>query len=509
MLPLWLQVPFLASFLVALYVLRPRRIPQGLRLPPGPPKRIFVGNAWDMPKEREWETFGKWAKEYGEIVYLKIVNTDVIVVNSRRMVYELFDKRSAIYSDRPNFSMLNDVMGFGWALPFQRYGERWRRHRRAMQQKFHGGVVDKFKPSQAKHSRDLLRRLLLTPEEYVEHLRHVTGSIIMEVTYGIHVQPKEDPYIMAAEEALQGLGEAGAPGAFWVEIFPWMKYIPHWVPGATFKQKGRMWAKNISDMKELPFSDAKNAILQGKADFSFVTSHLEDLTNEKDVPPDQVDVIKNTAGTVFGGGADTTVNTMLTFMLAMARFPNAQRKAQEELDRVLGGVRLVEFEDQSELPYIAAVCKELLRWHPLLPQGAAHAALKEDVVGEYFIPKGTIVLGNTWALLHNEDDFGPDTDKFIPERFLNSVIRDPSVTGAFGYGRRICPGRHMAENSLFIQIASILQVFDVSGPRDSTGKELPLEYEFKTGIFSFPVNFKCCIIPRSQAARELILQDAA
>ena len=80
----------------------------------------------------------------------------------------------------------------------------------------------------------------------------------------------------------------------------------------------------------------------------------------------------------------------------MARFPEVQRKAQEELDRVLGGVRLVEFEDQPELPYISAVCKELLRWHPLLPQSFAHATVKEDTVGEYFIPKGTVVLGNTW-----------------------------------------------------------------------------------------------------------------
>ncbi|KIJ31422.1 hypothetical protein M422DRAFT_128389, partial [Sphaerobolus stellatus SS14] len=70
--------------------------------PPGPPPKLLVGNALDMPKEREWETFGKWATEYGDIVYVKILSMDMIIVNSRKMVYELFEKRSSIYSDRPD-----------------------------------------------------------------------------------------------------------------------------------------------------------------------------------------------------------------------------------------------------------------------------------------------------------------------------------------------------------------------------------------------------------------------
>ncbi|KIJ46265.1 hypothetical protein M422DRAFT_165543 [Sphaerobolus stellatus SS14] len=401
-------------------------------------------------------------------------------------------------------------MGWDWALPVQRYGEWWRRHRRAMHEEFHVGVVDAFRPSQLKHTRELLRRVLSTPEDYAEHLRHAAGAVIMEVTYGIHVKEEDDPYLMAAEVSLKAFGEAGVPGTFLVDIFPWMKYIPHWVPGAVFKQKGREWAKSISDMKELPFQTTKTAMLHGAADNCFVASHLEDLQKLKEAPQDQEDVIKNAAGNVFAGGSDTTVNTMVTFILAMALFPEVQRKAQAELDHLLGEVRLVEFEDQLELPYISAICKEVLRWHPLAPQ-SLHATSEDDIIGEYFIPKGTIVIGNSWELLHDEADFGPDTDKFIPERFFNPAARDPALTGAFGYGRRICPGRHMAENTLFIQIASMLQVFEIYGPRDATGKERPLEYTFSSGILSyvFPVNFQCSILPRSQSARELILQIAA
>ncbi|KIJ48876.1 hypothetical protein M422DRAFT_161957, partial [Sphaerobolus stellatus SS14] len=122
-------------------------------LPPGPPQRLFMGNTLDMPKERQWETFAKGAQQYGEIVYLRLVNTDMIIVNSRQMTYELFDKRSSIYSDRPDFPMVKDVMGWDWGLPFQRYGLWWRAHRRTLHAKFHVNAVDAFKPSQLKHTR--------------------------------------------------------------------------------------------------------------------------------------------------------------------------------------------------------------------------------------------------------------------------------------------------------------------------------------------------------------------
>ncbi|KIJ39732.1 hypothetical protein M422DRAFT_174720, partial [Sphaerobolus stellatus SS14] len=163
------------------------------------------------------------------------------------------------------------------------------------------------------------------------------------------------------------------------------------------------------------------------------------------------------------------------------------KKVQEELDAVLGGVRLPEFEDMATLPYTVAAYKETMRWHPLLPLGVAHAATQDDVIDGYFIPRGAIVFGNSWVLLREEADFGPDTDKFDPGRFMEPGRRDPRQTGAFGYGRRMCPGRYMAENSLFIAVASILQNFDITPPRDSSGKEVMPEYEWTSGLFSYVI----------------------
>jgi cytochrome P450 len=82
----------------------------------------------------------------------------------------------------------------------------------------------------------------------------------------------------------------------------------------------------------------------------------------------------------------------------MLLFPEAQQKAQEELDRVVGLDRLPEYEDRENLPYINALCKEVLRWHPAIPLGIPHCVTQDDVYGNYFIPAGSIVIGNTWSL---------------------------------------------------------------------------------------------------------------
>lgn len=93
---------------------------------------------------------------------------------------------------------------------------------------------------------------------------------------------------------------------------------------------------------------------------------------------------------------------MLTFFLMMTLHPDVQQRAQHELDRVVGLQRLPQFSDRNSLPYISAVIKECLRLHPVGPLGLPHRATREDIYkDQYFIPKGSIVIGNSWYVLFN------------------------------------------------------------------------------------------------------------
>lgn len=84
------------------------------------------------------------------------------------------------------------------------------------------------------------------------------------------------------------------------------------------------------------------------------------------------------------------------FFLAMTKFPEAQKKAQEEIDRVVGSDRLPTVSDRDNLPYLEALIKEVLRWHTIAPMGLLHMSSEEASYSGYRIPKGSLVLCNIW-----------------------------------------------------------------------------------------------------------------
>ena len=130
---------------------------------------------------------------------------------------------------------------------------------------------------------------------------------------------------------------------------------------------------------------------------------------------------------------------MQAFFLAMVLNPEVMRKAQEELDRVVGKGRLPEFSDRGDLPYIDAVVKELLRWNPPIPLGSPRRVTQDDVYRGYFIPAGATVIENIWAIFRDPELY-PDPEAFNPDRFFKDGEIDPSVSDpidtVFGAARR-------------------------------------------------------------------------
>lgn len=128
---------------------------------------------------------------------------------------------------------------------------------------------------------------------------------------------------------------------------------------------------------------------QNKAKPSFLSQAIENAD------PEMEKLNKITAASMYLGGADTTVSSLQTFFLAMMLFPDVQKKAQEELDRVVSG-RLPTSADRDNLPYIRALVTETHRWHPVGPMAIPHAATKEDSINGYRIPKGALLIPNNW-----------------------------------------------------------------------------------------------------------------
>ncbi|KAK6988169.1 cytochrome P450 [Favolaschia claudopus] len=474
-----------------------RRGRHRLPLPPGPRKLPIVGNLFDIPSTFQWKAYAKWAKEFdSDIIHLNVCGTSIIVLSSLEATDMLLEKR--IYSDRPRFPMLNELMGWDWNIaskrklkltPFTHYCIARRTQRRLLQETLNSKKIQQYEEVELAGARKLLERLLHSPERWEEHVRHMAGELIMAVTYGIQVLPSQDPYIATAHEAVRSLSTASLPGRFLVDTFPILKYIPRWMPGAEFKRQAEKWTKVARDMIELPFAETKRQMECGTAPPSVCANSLDALLDPTQEPLYyNENQIKHVAGALFVGGADTTVYAISNFILAMIWYPEVQKKAQAEIDEVIGRRGLPEFADRKETPYVMAVVLEVLRWKTVGPLALPRSVTEDDQYRGYRIPAGSVVLGNAWAILHDERLY-PDPYTFNPERFLLNGKLDPEVRSpdmVFGFGRRRCPGKPLALSSVWITIVSMLAAYDIGKAVDeNNGGVIEPTYENTPGSITF------------------------
>jgi len=457
-----------------------------------------------MPTRHEWSAYAQWSRQYNsDLIHLKLPLSNLIVINTLKAASDLLDKRSAIYSDRPRLPMMNELMGWDGFLVLS-YGPLWRASRRMFHQYFRENTRESYRPHESKAAHEMLYRLAHNPEDYADHVRLMSGALILNITYGLDIQSAGDPYIRMAEESALALATAGRPSTFLVNTLPFLKHVPDWFPGAGFKAIAKEVQKINMVAIGAPFQFVKDAMANGVDNHSVTSQALQECQGNEEMEY----LAREVSGMAYYGGADTTVHTLLTFFLAMVLHPDVVRKAHEELDRVVGQDRLPTFSDRPSLPYICAIVNETLRWHPLLPLGFPHKLMEDDIYEGMFLPAGSMVMANSWSILHDPAIY-KDPEPFNPDRFLKDGELDPDVMSpglvAFGFGRRICPGRFVALDSLFLNMACVLASFDIGKAIDEKGNSITPVKDFASGtILSGPLPFKCSIKPRSQLALSLV-----
>ncbi|KAF8682651.1 cytochrome P450 [Rhizoctonia solani] len=380
------------------------------------------------------------------------------------MAEDLLTKRSSIYSDRPQF---HSTMGtsdrlLGWAnnTAVISYGERWRTQRRMTHELLHKRASEELSPLIVKNSRLALQRLLEEPDpvygyeatssndtlfetvscavdgfsrsiiasnfyvnlipwmQYIpawfpgaqwkrkalvwrwqtEQMLHVPYNWTREKMGTGSAPPSMLRHILskrASEElsplivknsrlALQRLLEE--PDHFYVNLIPWMQYIPAWFPGAQWKRKALVWRWQTEQMLHVPYNWTREKMGTGSAPPSMLRHILSKYVKEPS--KEEKETVLWAAGSLFAAGTDTTVSSTLILIVAMAMYPEVQTKAQAEVDSILCGNRFPEIEDQQSMPYVEAVIKEALRWRSVLPLGVSHACIEDDDYKGYRIPKG-------------------------------------------------------------------------------------------------------------------------
>ncbi|KAG1843376.1 cytochrome P450 [Suillus subalutaceus] len=463
-----------------------------LPLPPGPKPLPIIGNSHRMNTDFPWITYKEWSDIYGDIIYSRMLNQDVIILNSVDVARAILEKRSSNYSDRPRFATM-ELLGIAFRTVMRSYGDTWRRHRRIYHQAFRPEAAVIYRPMQLRKAHQLLVGLLQEPANYELHLETHSASIIMSAVYDYETKPN-DPLVSMIRGAMDIILHAETPDkAAIIDSYPALTLIPAWFPGASFKRHALELKSVLKDMVEKPFQYALDRISSGLSGPSMVSEGLARFQGDASFEL----AIKESSATAFGAGSETTHSVLLVFIQAMVLNPEVQKRAQAEIDRVVGSDKLPDFGDRVSMPYVEAVLRETMRFYPIVPLGVPHSAVNDDMYEGYFIPKGTSILTNIWAMTHDATRY-PAPFEFKPERFFTSSgdLNDDHVTPVWGWGRRICVGRYIADASLWSAIASMLAVFDFLKATDASGKDIDFEPRWTPGITSRPVNFPCRIIPR-------------
>ncbi|KAF8436532.1 cytochrome P450 [Boletus edulis BED1] len=445
-------------------------------LPPGPPGLPWVGNVIGINQDAPWLTYAGWARTYGDLVCSRLLGQVIIIINSEKIAKDLLEIRSRNFSDRPYF-ITTELYGVDFNSVLLPYGDRWRLHRRFFHQTFRLESVHRFLPYQHSRACLLLHQLLEMPEKLSNHIFErvlkYTASVILNSTYNYDPTSRKDDLIDTGK----------------------LLYLPSWFPGMSFKRDMVMARAYSKQYLERPFEHALQKV-SGSVAPSMVHDALRCMEEESRSPEESwMQALKEAAGSAFLGTLFRSNSFLMTFFLMMVVNPVAQEKAQAQIDAVVGRDRLPGMEDRPLLPFIDAIFRETIRYSPIGPLSIPHAA---------------------GSMAHDESRY-PNPHVFMPERFLNddgSLKPDDTQHLAFGFGRRMCVGRHFADTSVWAVMAKVLAVFKILRPLDENGVEMPVEPRFSNGIAIHPLPFRCRIVPRfegtdAERLQELILGSSA
>lgn len=362
-------------------------------LPPGPKGLPLVGNMFDLADSNSVrDKVIAWQREYGDIFYTKIGGTDYIWLSSPKVVKDLMDKRSAIYSSRAPAPLAQDEASGGKRQLFMAYGQDWRNLRKSSHALLNATTATKYQPVQDYESKQLMTELLDTPERFYEHNRRYSSSVIMLLTYGYRLPTWNHPLVKRIFTVLDNLTEMTAPGAHAIDSFPSLARLPQALLGNWRNFARRVFAHDSKVYMEL-WQTLKKQVDEDKCPECFCKDYY--LSNPYKYGIDDMQAAYMCGGLV-EAGSETTATTLNNFILAMLLFPDVVKDAQAEIDRVIGSERMPTWQDEPNLPYIRALIKEILRWRPVNQFGMPHYTTEDDWYEGYFIPKGSVVMLNWW-----------------------------------------------------------------------------------------------------------------
>ena len=403
--------------------------------------------------------------------------------------------------------MASELAWKGLNILLRQNDARFKLHQRLDNLVLNERVAKSYLPFQELESKQLLFDLLGTAGgsgiDCHGHVERATASTVYNLLYGHRIRTLNDPIMRTARTLTHELEHMLEPGKYLVDSFPVLNILPQFL--APWKTEA---ARHWQQQRTMHVTELQRGLDENGWN---LCKHMQQVMNDQKMDW-SVEELAFEIGGLANAALEASTETTMWFLVACVTDDYDRSwiaKAQEQLDAVVGRDRFPTFEDRPKLPYIHAILEEVLRWRPAVAGGVPHFTKVESSYEGHRIPSNSVVMANHYALAREEGVFGLkyDVDAFVPDRWLQSGERQLPIVG-FGYGRRICPGRHVARNSLWIAIARILWAFDVKPGLSETGERIVVHSTNGTNdIINKPFRFKARFEPRGPWVQELITRD--
>ncbi|KAI0829920.1 cytochrome P450 [Trametes gibbosa] len=489
-----IPLPILLGALAALCYVTARWLGWGRtgeRLPPSPPGHWLFGNAPPTAYAHLHHT--RTAEKYGPVFTLRYGSRRLCVITRHQAAQEIMVKQSHLLADRPRSVAVGELISNGMRVLTLNVGDRLKRYRTVLHATLQPASAARYEYLQMQSARNYLLDIVDRPERFIEHGKRYAASVIMSITYGKTTPTSySDPDVKQINLGAARVGDAVRPGAYLVDTYPFLKNIPF------FTSKLQRFHREELALYRSQVQGVKERLAKNECPPCFVTSIME-RQEEFNMSDDELAYL---AGSMFGAGSDTTAGVLPMMIMAAARNPELQAKVQAQLDAVVGRDRLPTFADQEQLTEVCAWVQETYRWRPVTPLGFLHRATKDVVWKDYVIPAGTEVIACHWAISRDPEVY-PDPEAFKPSRWLgkDGKMREDLKFQNWGFGRRICPGMHVAERSVFINTALTLWAFEISEDPAHPIDTMAIKDGALAHPFPFVVRFK----PRIENLRQKVL----
>ncbi|WCJ31288.1 Cytochrome P450 81Q32 [Euphorbia peplus] len=435
--------------------------PNYKKLPPSPPALPILGHLHIL-KQPIHRTLHNLSQIFGPIFYLRLGYRPAIVISSPSAVEECFTKNDIVLANRPPFIM-GKYLGYNHtSMGSSPYDDHWRNLRRICALEiFSTNRLNKFSSIRRDEMEILMKKLFRTSSSFtsfleVKQLRKIfselTFNIIMRMMTGKRYSGDGENAAEKFRETITAVfryADASYPGDF----LPFLE----WIDYQGYRKKVKELSGRCDKLLQGLIDEQRNDNMVSR---NSIISHL--LTLQQSQPQYYTDeIIKGIFMDILLAGTESSALTIEWAMSNLLNNPQVLKEAKNEIDKEIGQEKMLEESDSiTKLPYLQNIISETFRLYPPGPLLLPHLSQSECTIGDFYVPKNTIVFINAWAI-QRDPKLWDDADKFKPERFQQNQGENFNFKYLpFGLGRRSCPGMGLANRVVGFAVGCMIQCFE-------------------------------------------------